>query len=232
MFVWRGRWWRLVNFAPFHGCHLHAESQEVIILKWIFVWGETGQGWWTAFHKAPPRAWRNNSKLCQGFFSGTNSCVHTLSHLFTYLFNPLFTDSLSYLCIHSTVIEQLHWARCFVWALGIKWCTQPHLSSPRWTEEWWKSGSQLSQGIRKVALLSINFCRLHVPQTRSCSRKLKAHLVSLTLLMVGRSILSTSDAWGPQPLLQSFGCKVAGSKSLFSPASFLDLVNLCIWSAF
>lgn len=150
---------------------MHAESQEVIILKWIFVQGETGQGWWTAFHKAT-WAWRKNSKLCQGFFSGTHSRIHTLSHLCTYLFNRLFTDSLSYLCIHSTVTERLHWARCSVWALGIKWCTQPHLSSPRWTEEWWKSGSQLSQCVRKVALLAINFCRLQVLQTRSCSRKL------------------------------------------------------------
>lgn len=124
--------------------------------------------------------------------------THRHTYSLTHVFNPLFPSFLTYLCILRTVTEKLRWARWSAWPLGIKWCTQSHLSSPRWTEDWWKSGSQLSQGIRKTALLAINFCSLQALQTQSSCKKWKAHLVPLTLLLVGRSVISTPDAWGPQ----------------------------------
>lgn len=161
------------------------------------------------------------------------SFIHCLTYSLTHLFNPLFPHFLTYLCILPTVTEKLHWARWSAWPLGIKWCTQSHLSSPRWTEDWWKSGSQLSQGMRKTVLLAINFCSLQALQTQSSCKKWKAHLVSLTLLLVGRSILSTPDAWGPQPLLWSSGCKIVGWKSVLSSPSVLDIMNqICICFSF
>ena len=146
-----------------------------------------------AFHKSTCN-WRHNSKLCLDFFLGTNLFIHPSSRLFTYSLIQPSLPSFSRICAFSQQLLR----RWSVWPLGIKWCTQSHLSSPRWTEDWWKSGSQPSQGIRKTALLAINFCSLQALQTQSSGKKWKAHLMSLTLLLFERSIISTPDAWGPQ----------------------------------
>lgn len=97
-------WRRPVHFASSHGCHLRQRTKNSL----SFVRGGTGQGWWTALQKST-LAWKNNSKLCQGCFSGT--FIHCFTYSFTHLFNPPFAHSFTYWCILPTA-ERLPLARC------------------------------------------------------------------------------------------------------------------------
>lgn len=123
------------SFCFLLGCHMRAESQEVIILKWVFV---RGMNW----AKVMDGFTQSCSRLEESFraVSGPllrSKCIHPSIVSPVHSFNLPFAHSFTYSGIYPIVTERLA-APCqaLCLALEIKWGTRPRLAQPDgWTEQ-------------------------------------------------------------------------------------------------